>query len=55
MTIAEIDEPIVPAGTIDPDDVHTPGIYVHRLVQIPPAPEGIWPAKRLARGETTKR
>jgi 3-oxoacid CoA-transferase A subunit len=54
VTIAEIDEPIVPAGTIDPDDVHTPGIYVHRLVQIPPAPEGIWPAKRLARGETAK-
>src|SRR6201997_3350832 len=25
-TIAEIDEPILPAGAIDPDDVHTPGI-----------------------------
>jgi 3-oxoadipate CoA-transferase alpha subunit len=48
-TIAEIDEPIVPAGGIDPDDVHTPGIYVHRLVQVPPAPEGIWPAKRVER------
>jgi 3-oxoacid CoA-transferase A subunit len=48
-TIAEIDDPILPAGSIDPDDVHTPGIYVHRLVQVPPAPEGIWPAKREAR------
>jgi 3-oxoadipate CoA-transferase alpha subunit len=48
-TIAEIDEPILPAGGIDPDDVHTPGIYVHRLVQVPPAPEGIWPARRVER------
>jgi 3-oxoacid CoA-transferase A subunit len=48
-TIAEIDEPILPAGGIDPDDVHTAGIYVHRLVQVPPAPEGIWPAKRQER------
>src|ERR1700752_2285698 len=27
LTIVEIDEPIVPIGSIDPDDVHTPGIY----------------------------
>ena len=46
VTIAEIDEPVGPAGSIDPDDVHTPGIYVHRLVQVPPAPEGLWPVKR---------
>jgi 3-oxoacid CoA-transferase A subunit len=46
ITIAETDEPVVPAGSIDPDDVHTPGIYVHRLVQVPPEPEGIWPARR---------
>jgi 3-oxoadipate CoA-transferase alpha subunit len=49
-TIAEIDDAILPAGSIDPDDVHTAGIYVHRLVQVPPEPEGIWPAKRQARG-----
>src|SRR4051812_27160892 len=49
VTIAEIDDPIVPAGSIDPDDVHTPGIYVHRLVQVPPEPEGIWPTKRQER------
>jgi 3-oxoadipate CoA-transferase alpha subunit len=46
VTIAEIDEAILPLGAIDPDDVHTPGIYVHRLVQVPPVPEGLWPSKR---------
>jgi 3-oxoadipate CoA-transferase alpha subunit len=53
-TIAEIDEPILPVGSIDPDDVHTPGIFVHRLVQVPPPPEGIWPTRRLPRGEISK-
>jgi 3-oxoacid CoA-transferase subunit A len=33
ITIAEVDE-LVPAGTIDPDDVHLPGIYVDRIVQL---------------------
>ena len=51
VTIAELDEPVVPVGSIDPDDVHTPGIYVHRLVQVPPDPEGIWPSKRQERQE----
>ncbi len=32
-TIAEVDE-IVPVGTIDPDDVHVPGVFVHRLVEV---------------------
>jgi 3-oxoadipate CoA-transferase alpha subunit len=49
VTIVEVDEPIVQAGSIDPDDVHTPGIYVHRLVQVPPEPEGLWPTKRKER------
>src|ERR1700759_2302563 len=49
VTIAELDEPVVPIGGIDPDDVHTPGIYVHRLVQVPPEPEGLWPSKRQER------
>jgi 3-oxoacid CoA-transferase A subunit len=35
-TIVEVEEPILPAGAIPPDQVHTPGIYVERLVQIPP-------------------
>jgi 3-oxoacid CoA-transferase subunit A len=32
VTVAEVEE-IVPAGTLDPDAIHTPGIYVQRLVQ----------------------
>lgn len=31
ICIAEVEE-IVPEGAIDPDDVHLPGIYVHRLI-----------------------
>ena len=31
ITIVEVEE-IVPTGTFDPDSVHLPGIYVHRLV-----------------------
>jgi 3-oxoacid CoA-transferase subunit A len=34
ITIAEVEE-IVPAGTLDPDHVHTPGIYVDRIIQGP--------------------
>ncbi len=49
VTIAEVDEPILPAGAIDPDMVHTPGIFVHRLVPVPPPPEGLWPVKRQER------
>lgn len=32
-TIAEVDE-LVPLGQLDPDDVHLPGIFVHRLVEV---------------------
>lgn len=32
VTVAEVEE-IVPAGTIDPDCVHTPGIYIDRVVR----------------------
>ena len=32
VTVAEVEE-IVPAGSLDPDCVHTPGVYVQRLVQ----------------------
>ncbi|MBY8825721.1 CoA transferase subunit A [Sphingomonas colocasiae] len=31
VTVAEVEE-IVPAGSIDPDHIHTPGIYVDRVV-----------------------
>ena len=32
ITVAEVEE-IVPAGALDPDAIHTPGVYVQRLVQ----------------------
>ncbi|MBK6939822.1 MAG: CoA transferase subunit A [Planctomycetes bacterium] len=32
ITIAEVEE-LVPLGTLDPDAIHTPGIYVKRLVR----------------------
>lgn len=49
ITIAEVDEDIMPVGSIDPDQVHTPGIFVHRLVKVPPPPEGLWPQRRQER------
>ena len=42
VTIVEVEEEILEPGAIDPDHVHTPGIFVNRLVRIPPPPEGIW-------------
>lgn len=45
VTIVEVEEAILPRGAIDPDDVHTPGIFVHRIVKIPPPPEGWWPMR----------
>ncbi len=32
VTIAEVEE-LVPAGSLDPNEIHTPGIYVHRIFQ----------------------
>ena len=32
ICVAEVEE-IVPMGTLDPDGIHLPGIYVHRIVQ----------------------
>ena len=32
ITIAEVEE-LVPAGSLDPDAIHTPGIYVHRIFE----------------------
>ena len=31
VCVAEVEE-IVPVGTLDPDKIHLPGIYVHRLI-----------------------
>src|SRR6202165_4207041 len=45
VTVVEVEEDILPIGAIDPDDVHTAGIFAHRLVKIPPPPEGWWPQR----------
>jgi 3-oxoacid CoA-transferase A subunit len=36
ITIVEVEGDIVDVGEIDPDHVHVPGVYVDRLVKIPP-------------------
>src|SRR3989440_11107168 len=48
VTVVEVEEDILPIGAIDPDDVHLSGIFVHRLVKIPPPPEGWWPQRPAA-------
>ncbi len=47
ITIAEA-EIIVEPGELDPDEIHTPGIYVHRLVHVPN------PQKRIEKRTTRK-
>jgi 3-oxoacid CoA-transferase subunit A len=32
ITVAEVEE-LVPAGTLDPNQIHVPGIFVHRIFQ----------------------
>ena len=39
-TIVEVENEIVPAGELDPDHIHTPGVYVDRIIHIPM--DGIW-------------
>jgi 3-oxoacid CoA-transferase subunit A len=48
FTVAEV-EHLVEAGDIDPDSIHTAGIYVKRLVHVPD------PAKRIEQRTTRKR
>ncbi len=36
VTVAQV-EHLVPAGEIDPDHIHTPGIFVQRIVHVPNA------------------
>ena len=48
ITIAEV-EHLVPAGELDPDCIHTPGIYVHRIFQ------GIDYLKRIEQRTTRKK
>jgi 3-oxoacid CoA-transferase subunit A len=40
VTLAEV-ELLVDIGAIDPDHVHTPGIYVDRILHVPDAPKRI--------------
>ena len=35
-TLVEVETPVVAPGKLDPDDIHVPGVYVNRLVEIPP-------------------
>ena len=35
-TLVEVENPIAAAGDLDPDHIHTPGVYVHRIIAIPP-------------------
>jgi 3-oxoacid CoA-transferase subunit A len=48
ITIAEV-EHLVPAGELDPNQIHTPGIYVHRIFQ------GINYEKRIEQRTTQKK
>ena len=47
ITIAEVEE-LVPAGELDPNNIHTPGIYVHRIFQ------GVKYEKRIEQRTTRK-
>ncbi len=35
-TLVEVENPVVAAGELDPDQIHVPGVYVDRIVEIPP-------------------
>lgn len=50
ICIAEVEE-VVPVGSIDPDHVHLPGIYVHRIVHNPTPEKRI--EQRTVRAENT--
>jgi 3-oxoacid CoA-transferase len=49
-TLVEVEEPILEAGTIDPDQVHTAGLFVERMVPIPP--DGLFHVQRANRPDT---
>ena len=52
LVIVEVEEDFLQPGDIDPDEVHTSGIFVQRMVKIPPAPDGLWPGRRPERQAT---
>ena len=35
-TIVEVESPVLNLGELDPDEIHLPGVYVNRVVAIPP-------------------
>ena len=43
VTVAEVDE-VVPLGDLGPDEIHTPGVYVQRVVVRPSMPHDDWRA-----------
>ena len=45
ITVAEVEQIVLP-GELDPDEIHTPGIFVHRLVHVP------HPIKRIEKKTT---
>ena len=51
LAIVEVEEEILPAGALDPDQIHLSGIFVQRLVKVPPAPEGLWTVRRQERAK----
>ena len=36
VTLVEVENPVLPSGALDPDDIHVPGVYVNQVVEIPP-------------------
>ncbi len=48
LVVAEVEQPVEARGAIDPDHVHTPGLYVDRLAPIPPEPDGLFDVDWLA-------
>ena len=43
VTVAEVEE-VVPLGELGPDEIHTPGVYVQRVVVRPSTPHDDWRA-----------
>jgi 3-oxoacid CoA-transferase A subunit len=43
VTVVEVEEEIRPIGAFAPDQVHTSGVFVKRMVRIPAAPAAFWP------------
>jgi 3-oxoacid CoA-transferase subunit A len=48
ITVAEV-EHLVPAGQLGPDEIHTPGIFVKRIIEVANGP------KRIEQRTTRKR